>query len=93
MEIRPAQLEADRIGEPLFDAEPAAAKPGHPDLAVDALRGAVGDPQHNGIKDAPQMVPDHSSSLLDQLQATAHGLGQPPLPALLIPGPADRTPE
>ena len=58
MEVQPAQMEVDRIGEPLLVAEPAAGDPDHPDPAVDALRRAVGDLQHHRIGDAPQVVPD-----------------------------------
>ncbi len=43
MEFQPAEVEVDRVGEPLFVPKPAAANLDHPDLAVDVLRRAVGD--------------------------------------------------
>ena len=39
------------------------------------------------------MVLDRPGSLLDLLQAVAHCLGQPPLPAPLGPGPAGVMPK
>lgn len=93
MEVQPAEVEVDRVGEPLTVSKPPAANLDHPDLAVEALRRIVGEIQDNGIEDTPQMVPDRPGSLLDWLHATAHRPGQPPLPAIFGPGPADIVPE